>query len=137
VYGTFALETEKAAGRALLYIVVKRALMLHTHRGVVQLFNAVDQQQKRLESQLNGAGGSERKRDKVIRSLDKRAFIDILMGHSHSEAVDSPVKLEAEPKVRAYTQMTDLHCTYLVVAAAVMSLNCVAGRDAPYVACSA
>jgi hypothetical protein len=76
--------------------------MLHAHRGVVQLFNAVDQQQKRLESQLKEAGGSEIKRDKVMRSLDKRAFIDILMGHSHSEAVDSPVKLEAKLKVSAY-----------------------------------
>lgn len=67
-------------------------------RGVVQLFNAVRQQQKSLESQLNEAGSSERKRDKVMKSLDKRAFLDILMGHSHSEPVDSPIKLEAELK---------------------------------------
>jgi hypothetical protein len=84
--------------------------MFHARRGVVQLFNAVNRQQKSLESQLNEAGASERKRDKVIRSLDKRAFIDILMGHSHSEAVDSPVKLEAELKVRrVYIQMRTLH----------------------------
>lgn len=67
-------------------------------RGVVQLFNAVRQQQKSLESQLNEAGSSERKRDKVMKSLDKRAFLDILMGHSHSEPVDSSIKLEAELK---------------------------------------
>ncbi|XP_021936190.1 RRP15-like protein isoform X2 [Zootermopsis nevadensis] len=67
-------------------------------RGVVQLFNAVRQQQKSLECQLKEAGSSERKRDKVMKSLDKRAFIDILLGSSRSEPVDSPVKLEAEIK---------------------------------------
>lgn len=70
------------------------------YRGVVQLFNAVRQQQKSLEGQLKEAGSSERKRDKVMKSLDKRAFIDILLGSSRSEPVDSPVKLEAEIKVR-------------------------------------
>lgn len=66
----------------------------------MQLFNAVRQQQKNLEARLKEAGSSERMRDKVMKSIDKRAFLDILMGHSRSEPVDSPVKLEAEMKVQ-------------------------------------
>jgi hypothetical protein len=70
----------------------------------MQLFNAVCQQQKSLEHQLKEAGSLERKRDKVMKSLDKRAFISILMGSSCSESVDNPVKCEAERKVgRAQT----------------------------------
>ncbi|XP_023704847.1 RRP15-like protein isoform X2 [Cryptotermes secundus] len=82
-------------------------------RGVVQLFNAVRQQQKSLESQLNEAGSSERKRDKVMKSLDKRAFLDILMGHSHSEPVDSSIKLEAELKIQwlRFSDQTAHHST--------------------------
>ncbi|XP_069681961.1 RRP15-like protein [Periplaneta americana] len=68
-------------------------------KGVVQLFNAVRQQQKMLESHLKEAGSSERKKDKILKSLDKRAFLDVLMGASHSEPVDNPVKLETEIKV--------------------------------------
>jgi hypothetical protein len=80
--------------------VVARLHCAVAYRGVVQLFNAVRQQQKTLESQLKDAGSSEVKRDKVMKSLDKRAFLDILMGRSCSEPVDSPVKMEAETKVR-------------------------------------
>jgi Rrp15p. len=62
---------------------------------MVQLFNAVRKHQQNLDSEVK-----ERKKDKLIKPLDKRAFLDILMGHSHSESVASPVKLEAEIKVR-------------------------------------
>jgi hypothetical protein len=103
-------------------------------RGVVQLFNAVRQQQKSLESQLNEAGSSERKRDKVMKSLNKQAFIEILRGHSHSEPVDSSVKSGAELKVRkAYIQMMTLQ---VPCSDCCISLNYVAG-EAPYMACSA
>ena len=61
----------------------------------MQLFNAVRKHQQNLDSEVK-----ERKKDKLIKPLDKRAFLDILMGHSHSESVASPVKLEAEIKVR-------------------------------------
>lgn len=62
-------------------------------RGMVQLFNAVRKQQQNMDSQVK-----ERKTDKVMKPLDKRAFLDILMGHSHSESVGSSVKLEPEIK---------------------------------------
>ena len=62
----------------------------------MQLFNAVREQQKKLQSQLEEAGSSERKREKVMKSLDKRSFLNTLMGTAHSEPVDNPVKSEPE-----------------------------------------
>ena len=49
-------------------------------RGVVQLFNAVREQQKTLKTQLDKAGLSTTKRDKVFKNLDKDAFLDVLSG---------------------------------------------------------
>jgi hypothetical protein len=69
---------------------------------MVQLFNAVRKQQQNMDSQVK-----ERKTDKVMKPLDKRAFLDILMGHSHSESVGSSVKLEPEIKVRRADMQTE------------------------------
>jgi len=56
-------------------------------RGVVQLFNAVREQQKTLKTSLNKAGLSTTKRDKVFKNLDKDAFLDVLSGkHKISSA---------------------------------------------------
>ena len=49
-------------------------------RGVVQLFNAVRDQQKVLKTQLNKAGLSTFKKDKVYKNLDKDAFLEVLSG---------------------------------------------------------
>jgi hypothetical protein len=64
------------------------------YRGMVQLFNAVKTHQQNLDSQV------KEKKNKLMKPVDKRAFLDILMGRSHSESVGSPVKLETEIKVR-------------------------------------
>ena len=55
----------------------KRLTRLATS-GVVKLFNAVRGQQKTLKSELNRAGRSERKREKVFKSVDKDKFMDVL-----------------------------------------------------------
>jgi hypothetical protein len=71
---------------------------------MVQLFNAVRKQQQNVDSQMK-----ERREGRVMKPLDKRAFLDILMGRSPSESVGSSVKLEPEIKVRtADTQMESL-----------------------------
>lgn len=70
-------------------------------RGMVQLFNAVRQHQQNLDCQVK-----ERKKDKLVKSLDKRAFLDILMGHSQSESLGSSVKLEADIKEEGEEQLT-------------------------------
>lgn len=70
------------------------------YRGVVQLFNAVKQQQLDLDKKLSEAGPLERKREKVLKSIDKSAFLDGLMGGSKSIPVTNTkteTKTEAKP----------------------------------------
>jgi Rrp15p len=74
-------------------------LTLHLFfRGVIQLFNAVRKQQKEIDAELEEAGASERKRDKVLKSVDKNSFLDILMGPTKSVHVGRTVD-KKEPKV--------------------------------------
>ncbi|XP_058503974.1 RRP15-like protein [Solea solea] len=47
-------------------------------RGVVQLFNAVKKHQKTVDDKLKEVGGSERKKAKILSSVSKRDFIDVL-----------------------------------------------------------
>merc|ERR1719150_3246803 len=49
-------------------------------KGVVQLFNAVREQQKDMKSQLKQAGGSFRKQEKVLKTINKENFISMLSG---------------------------------------------------------
>ncbi|XP_011260510.1 RRP15-like protein [Camponotus floridanus] len=63
-------------------------------RGVVQLFNAVKQQQTDISKKLTQAGPLERKREQVLKSIDKNAFLDILMGGSKSISIDNTVQSE-------------------------------------------
>ena len=58
----------------------ERALSRVATRGVVQLFNAVREQQKTLKGQLEAAGKSARKRDRVYKDIDRDAFLDVLAG---------------------------------------------------------
>jgi DUF438 domain-containing protein len=51
-----------------------------TCRGVVQLFNAVKQQQRKVEVTLDEAGPSVRRQDKALQSFNKKQFIDVLKG---------------------------------------------------------
>lgn len=44
---------------------------------------------------MSQAGPLERKREQVLKSIDKNSFLDILMGGSKSIPVDNPVKPEA------------------------------------------
>ncbi|XP_029163621.1 RRP15-like protein [Nylanderia fulva] len=73
----------------------ERMLQKIATRGVVQLFNAVKQQQTAIDKKLSEAGPLERKREQVLKSIDKNAFLDILMGGSKSIPLDNTVKSEA------------------------------------------
>ncbi|XP_011403174.1 PREDICTED: RRP15-like protein [Amphimedon queenslandica] len=53
-------------------------------RGVVQLFNAVNKQQKELQTQLEAVGSSEAKREKVLSSVDKTQFLEMLKSNHKS-----------------------------------------------------
>ncbi|XP_043917391.1 RRP15-like protein isoform X2 [Protopterus annectens] len=58
----------------------ERNLQKVATRGVVQLFNAVRKHQKNVEEKIKEAGGSERKRAKLISAVSKRDFISVLRG---------------------------------------------------------
>jgi len=58
----------------------ERTLTKIATRGVVQLFNAVREQQKDMKSQLKQAGGSFRKQEKVLKTINKENFINMLSG---------------------------------------------------------
>ncbi|RZB45751.1 Rrp15p domain containing protein [Asbolus verrucosus] len=65
----------------------ERTLAKIATRGVVQLFNAVRMQQKDISKKLQEAGPLEVRKEKVLKSIDKRAFLDVLMGEK-SQIVD-------------------------------------------------
>ncbi|XP_017883034.1 RRP15-like protein [Ceratina calcarata] len=74
----------------------ERTLQKIATRGVVQLFNAVKEQQGEINKKLKEAGPLERKREQVLKSIDKSSFLDVLMGGSKSISVDNAVKDEQE-----------------------------------------
>lgn len=53
-------------------------LLLLVRRGVVQLFNAVRTHQKNVDDSLKDSGSSDRKKAKLLSSVSKRDFIDVL-----------------------------------------------------------
>ncbi|XP_063628064.1 RRP15-like protein [Cydia splendana] len=61
-------------------------------KGVVQLFNAVRNQQKTLEKEMDRSDLSEAKKEKILKKFDKRAFLDTLMGQTKSVVVDQETK---------------------------------------------
>lgn len=65
-------------------------------KGLVQLFNAVRSQQRDLVDKLDQAGPLDHRRDAVLNNINKREFLNVLMGgaRAKSENVDNPVKDE-------------------------------------------
>ncbi|CAF4868615.1 unnamed protein product [Pieris macdunnoughi] len=85
----------------------ERLLAKIATKGVVQLFNAVRNQQKTFEKELS-SDVTETKREKVLKKFDKRSFLDSLMGQTKSIVVDEStestkeeVKTEEKPKWNA------------------------------------
>ncbi|XP_019946974.1 RRP15-like protein [Paralichthys olivaceus] len=56
----------------------ERALQRIATRGVVQLFNAVKKHQKNVDDKVKEVGGSERKKAKILGTVSKKDFIDVL-----------------------------------------------------------
>lgn len=57
-------------------------------KGVVQLFNAVKEQQKTIQKKLKEAGPSETKRDKTLAKFTKGHFLDKLKGKQNEKKVE-------------------------------------------------
>uniref|UniRef100_A0A182Y4D8 RRP15-like protein n=1 Tax=Anopheles stephensi TaxID=30069 RepID=A0A182Y4D8_ANOST len=76
----------------------ERTLRKVATKGTVQLFNAVRQQQKEVNRKLEEAGKLEYKREKVLKSLNRKEFLDVLMSgpRAKSELVDNLVKKEED-----------------------------------------
>jgi len=74
----------------------ERALTKIATRGVVQLFNAVREQQKDIKTQLKAAGGSFRKQEKVFKNIDKNSFVELLTGKSISKPSEEPSAKKAK-----------------------------------------
>ncbi|XP_038206717.1 RRP15-like protein [Zerene cesonia] len=85
----------------------ERLLTKIATKGVVQLFNAVRNQQKSFEKDLSN-DVTETKKEKILKKFDKRTFLDTLMGQTKSVIVDEntktlkdEVKAEDTPKWNA------------------------------------
>lgn len=74
----------------------ERILQKIATKGIIQLFNAVKQQQGEINQKLAEAGPLERKREQVLKSIDKCTFLDVLMGGHKSIQADNSVKDEAK-----------------------------------------
>ena len=75
----------------------EKALSKVATRGVVQLFNAVREQQKSVRQKLKEAGSS-RKREKVLENLDKDGFLAVLDGKKPKIGPSVAKKAKVEPK---------------------------------------
>lgn len=102
-----SLISQKERNNKLLDLRVKPSLMDRERerafkriatKGVVQLFNAVRTQQRDLVDRLEKAGPLDHRRDAVLNNINKRQFLDVLMGgkRAKSENVDNPVKDEGQ-----------------------------------------
>ena len=72
-------------------------------RGVVQLFNAVREQQKNVKSSLKEAGNTW-KREKILKNLDKDGFLAVLDGKRPSEG---PVSKRPKTEVKELKEEED------------------------------
>ncbi|KAB5586366.1 hypothetical protein PHYPO_G00000760 [Pangasianodon hypophthalmus] len=78
----------------------ERNLQRIATRGVVQLFNAVRQHQKNVDEKVKEVGGSERKKAKVLSSISKKDFIDVLRRSAgcNTEAIKTEKSVSEEQK---------------------------------------
>ncbi|KAA0702865.1 RRP15-like protein [Triplophysa tibetana] len=78
----------------------ERNLQRIATRGVVQLFNAVKKHQKNVDDKMKDVGGSVRKKAKILSSVSKKDFIDVLRAADgvHTPAIkkEAPVEVKEE-----------------------------------------
>ncbi|XP_063054381.1 RRP15-like protein [Engraulis encrasicolus] len=81
---------------------IERNMQRTATRGVVQLFNAVRKHQKDVDEKVKEAGGSERKKAKILSSVSKKDFINVLRGTEgpteSAKTLKAEVKEEEEEK---------------------------------------
>ncbi|XP_053447297.1 RRP15-like protein [Nycticebus coucang] len=76
----------------------ERNLQRIATRGVVQLFNAVQKHQKNVDEKVKEAGGSVRRRAKLVSALSKKDFISVLRGMDGSTNETSSTRKSSKAK---------------------------------------
>ncbi|XP_053164953.1 RRP15-like protein [Hemicordylus capensis] len=76
----------------------ERNLQRIATRGVVQLFNAVRTHQRNVDEKVKEAGHSDRKRAKLVSSVSKRDFINVLRGMGGREVEQKAAKKSLKSK---------------------------------------
>ncbi|KAM3960473.1 RRP15-like protein [Aphomia sociella] len=79
----------------------ERLLSKIATKGVVQLFNAVRNQQKTLDKEMSRTDLPEAKKEKILKKFDKRTFLDTLMGQTKSIVVDEVAGKSLKDEVKA------------------------------------
>nr|XP_057909203.1 RRP15-like protein [Doryrhamphus excisus] len=84
-------------------------------RGVVQLFNAVRCHQKNVDDKVkNEAGGSERKKAKILSSISKKDFIDVLRKTEGGSSITVKEEKDAAPEVEEKPAWSVLRDDYMM-----------------------
>ncbi|MBN3306030.1 RRP15 protein, partial [Amia calva] len=79
----------------------ERNLQRIATRGVVQLFNAVRKHQKNIDEKVKEVGASERKRAKLLSSVSKTDFINVLRGTEAAAKPDKSKQVEVKTEEKA------------------------------------
>ncbi|XP_019372010.1 PREDICTED: RRP15-like protein [Gavialis gangeticus] len=76
----------------------ERDLQRIATRGIVQLFNAVRKHQNNVDEKVKEAGNSSRKRAKLMSSVSKKDFIDVLRGMEGTKTEQNIAKTTMKKK---------------------------------------
>ncbi|RXN00479.1 RRP15-like protein [Acipenser ruthenus] len=83
-------------------------------RGVVQLFNAVRKHQTNIDEKVKETGGSERKRAKLLSSVSKKDFIDVLRGNKSEKQSKAEKGKQVEVKSEDKTSWNILRDDFMM-----------------------
>ncbi|XP_061675584.1 transforming growth factor beta-2 proprotein isoform X10 [Syngnathoides biaculeatus] len=92
---------------------VEKTLQRIATRGVVQLFNAVRKHQKNVDNKVKEAGGSERRKAKILSSVSKKDFIDVLRKTEGSSSVT--VKAEKDLSISVWVRAEKMNLCFTSV----------------------
>ncbi|KAG9484587.1 hypothetical protein GDO78_010132, partial [Eleutherodactylus coqui] len=93
----------------------ERSLQRIATRGVVQLFNAVKTHQGNVKDKMKEAGVSERKKSKLMSSISKKDFINVLRGkEGKGQGAERPVAKKAAAKTQNASEWNILRDDFMM-----------------------
>lgn len=93
----------------------ERTLAKIATKGVVQLFNAVKKQQKEIDAKVKEAGPLEVRKEKALKSIDKQAFLDVLMGEKSQVVGDVSQNVVSKQSNKRKAKHVDSEPTWSVL----------------------